>query len=359
MKMLWCVLIVTLISLTGVMCTSTESMTDRPSTQQSHRGPRGMYQPYQDRRGPQIKDLGDVDTYIINLNPEECTVHIENKLNTSSTYREKVNREEKVREITINSVANHAVGEFPNDGNPNSISVHEMSFTIPLNPTIASSITPGQGYESAVLFSGVSIDPFTGEFFVGTDGHMNREWNITTLTKAADLGLDCNNAHVQPTGKYHYHGTPSAYLRDLGADGTQMVKLGYAADGFPLYYKYGYDDNGVIQSYKSGYVLKDGKREGDGVTAPDGFYNGTYFKDYIYDDTMSDLDACNGKWGKTPESDNEYYYLITDNFPSAPLCFSGIPSTDLSKRRGGGPGMGPRGPRGPGQGRPHPPRRGE
>ena len=26
-----------------------------------------------------------------------------------------------------------------------------------------------------------------------------------------DIGLDCNTAHVQPTGKYHYHGVPSLH----------------------------------------------------------------------------------------------------------------------------------------------------
>ncbi len=84
------------------------------------------------------------------------------------------------------------------------------------------------GYTFGVLFSGVAVDPYTGEFFEGSNG-INMDWNITTLQSTRSLGLDCNNAHVQPTGRYHYHGSPSKYIEDLGiANGTQMVKVGYA-----------------------------------------------------------------------------------------------------------------------------------
>ena len=45
------------------------------------------------------------------------------------------------------------------------------------------------GYTFGVLFSGVTIDPFTAEFFI-ENGQQNRDWNITTLTNAVNLGLD-------------------------------------------------------------------------------------------------------------------------------------------------------------------------
>lgn len=280
-------------------------------------------------------DYQTEDSYIINLNPDDCDVDIETKLGKSSVYAEELDQKKGLRQITINSIASHKVGAFPNPGNPNTIRESKMSFSIPLKPTVAKKSTSAQGFDSGVLFSGVNIDPFTAEFFIGTDGSMNPRWNITTLTSTENLGLDCNNAHVQPTGKYHYHGTPSAYLFELGADGTEMVKVGYAADGFPIYYKYGYDQNGSIVAHESGYSLKLGDRPGDGKTAPDGTYNGRYFNDYEYLVGISELDACNGRWGKTPESDEEYYYVITDNFPSVPLCFTGTPSAELNKRMGG------------------------
>ncbi|MDC8005999.1 YHYH protein [Aureisphaera galaxeae] len=264
-------------------------------------------------------------TFSINLDASTCTTAI----STNSIYSEVVNTGSDTRVITINSIPEHLVGSFPNAGNPNTISEQNFSYSLDLTPSLASTTTRAQGYEFGVLYSGVSMDPFTAEFFIGTNG-VNMDWNITTLTNSVNLGLDCNNAHVQPTGKYHYHGTPSAYVADLGIDGSEMVKVGYAADGFPIYYKYGYDDDGnTIMALESGYQLLEGARPGDGLTAPDGCYDGTYFQDYEYVNGTSLLDECNGRFGKTPESDDEYYYVITDNFPSSPLCFSGTPSNDF------------------------------
>ena len=60
--------------------------------------------------------------------------------------------------------------------------------------------------------------------------------------------------------------------------------------------------------------------------------------------------------GKTPESDNEYYYVITDNFPSTPICFSGTPSSDFIHKQdimGSGPNdFRHRGDKPPGRGQP-------
>lgn len=267
--------------------------------------------------------------FTINLNPAECNIDIQSQLSTSSIYSETISG--TTRTITINGIASHNVGVFPNMGNPNTISESSETYTMTTNPQPATNSISGQGYTTAVLFSGVAVDPFTAEFFMGSSG-VNMNWNITTLQSTTSLGLDCNNAHVQPTGRYHYHGTPSAYLESLGMiDGSQMLKVGYAADGFPVYYKYGYATDGLtMESYQSGYQLKTVERGGDGNSAPDGCPDGYYFQDYEYVNGTSELDACNGKFGKTPESDNEYYYVITDNFPSVPICFSGIPDDSFN-----------------------------
>lgn len=269
-------------------------------------------------------------TFTINLDPNTCNV----TLNETPQLTTSTNTNNDTRTFTSNAIPNHQVGAFPNPGNPNTISAQSFSLSVDLTPQIASSTTSAQGYIVGVLLNGVPIEPYTAEFFRGSSGSTNRDWNITTLTTTVNLGLDCNNAHVQPTGLYHYHGTPSAYLQDLGVDGTEMVKVGYAADGFPIYYKYAYvDDGNTIEAMESGYQLKAGDRGGDGVTAPSGCHDGTYFQDYEYVNGSSQLDACNGRWGKTPESESEYYYIITDNFPSSPLCFSGTPSASSRKGR--------------------------
>lgn len=268
-------------------------------------------------------------TFSINLDPNDCQIDIAAELGTSSQYEESITG--TTRNITINGIASHNVGTFPNNGNPNTIRAISKSYQMTTNPSLASNITQGQGYEFGILFSGATMDPYTAEFFQTSTGGFNREWNITTLTNAVNLGLDCNNAHVQPTGKYHYHGTPSAYVDELGIDGSKMVKVGYAGDGFPIYYKYVFDDSGDnIITMESAYELKDGSRPGDGDAAPDGCYDGMYFQDYEYVEGKTTLDECNGMFGITPDAPGgEYFYVITDNFPSLPLCFSGSPDNSF------------------------------
>ena len=192
-------------------------------------------------------------------------------------------------------------------------------------PETASYHTAGSDYTFGVLFSGVTLLAYTERNYTGALGKLD-DWNITALQATYDFGLDCNNGHVDPNGKYHYHGTPSALIAGLGINGTEMIKIGYAADGFPIYYKYGYDSDGsTLIALESGYRLKTDDRGGDGITAPAGCPDGLYIQDYEYFYGESKLDACNGRFGKTPEAEEEYYYVITDNFPSVPLCFSGTP----------------------------------
>jgi len=291
-------------------------------------------------------------TFSIYLSSESCKVD----MSLGHLYTEEIDEAKGIRIIYANGIPEHKTGVFPNHGNPNTISAHQVRYEIPLQPIAAAAQIPGMGIRTGILFSGVELDPFTGEFFIGKNGP-NRDWNITTLTTAVNLGLDCNNAHVQPTGKYHYHGTPNAYLEELGVDGSKMIKLGYAADGYPIYYKYAYNASGELQPFESGYALKEGERPGDGINAPNGVYDGTYFQDYEYRNGLSELDACNGRTGKTPESESEYYYLITDNFPSSPICFHAEPSKDFNNFGGEAP-VGEVQNQGPSRGQGMPPRGG-
>ena len=269
--------------------------------------------------------------FTINLDPTDCAIDIQVGLATSSVYSESILG--TTRSITVNGIANHFVGVFPNSSNPNTIAEIVENYTMTTAPELATNVTNGQGYTMAVYFSGVVGEPYTAEYFIGADGTVNRNWNMTTLQSERSLGLDCNNAHVQPSGRYHYHGTPSNYISLEGIDGSEMVKIGYAADGFPIYYKYAYADDGfTIEELSSGYQLKTTERGGDGISAPDGCPNGLYFQDYEYVEGISSLDECNGKFGRTPESDDEYFYVVTDNFPSSPLCFTGTPDSSFSFR---------------------------
>lgn len=253
------------------------------------------------------------------------------------------------RTISSNSIPNHMVGLFGGGQgslNPNAISEQSEVYNISINPSIATTLTPllsttGQGsnagpqYSFGVLLNGVELDPVAAEPFPHQgmmSPNVNWEWNLEALN--VNLGLDCNNAHVQPTGKYHYHGSPILFLQNLNIPANLMTLIGYAADGFPIYYKYAYttatDNSSTVIEMTSSYQLKSGNRQGDGITAPCDIYNGIYSNDYEYISELGTLDEANGRTGVTPEYPaGTYYYVITDDFPSIPRYFRGTPSNDF------------------------------
>ena len=247
-----------------------------------------------------------------------------------------------LRTITANNIPQHDVGLFGNQIgslNPNAIMPQNSSYEIDLTPSKASSLTQlldnGPTYSFGILFNGVEVDPVAAEPWPHTKpvtASHNWEWNLEA--SMVNIGLDCNNAHVQPTGKYHYHGTPGLYLVSLSNNVTDMLHIGYAADGFPIYYKYGYtnanDSNSLLMTLSPSYQLKSGERPGDGNTAPCGEYTGVYTADFEYIAGLGDLDECNGRDGVTPEFPNgTYYYVITDSYPGIPRCFVGTPLLDF------------------------------
>lgn len=264
-----------------------------------------------------------------------------------SQYSESINGTS--RTINTNNIPNHMVGLFGNVAgsiNPNAISEQSESYSVTTTPSVIASLTPlilttgtfpnaGPQYEFGILLNGVVLDPIAAEPFPH-EGAMstsaNWEWNLEATN--VRIGLDCNNAHVQPTGKYHYHGSPTLYLENLNIPIDKMTLVGYAADGFPIYYKYAYetgtDENSLVIEMISSYQLKTGNRPGDGVTAPCDLYNGVYSNDYEFSEGLGTLDEANGRTGVTPEYPNgTYYYVLTDDFPNIPRYFRGTPSQDF------------------------------
>jgi hypothetical protein len=250
-----------------------------------------------------------------------------------------------IRTFRSNGIPNHKTGIFGGGTgslNPNAITEQNVIVSITTNPQKTNSITPllnlntGPAYSFGILLNGVEIDPVAAEPWPHIRGFSlnasNWNWNLDAM--AINLGLDCNNAHVQPTGKYHYHGAPTLFLQELNAPMNEMTLLGYAADGFPIYHKYGYNNannaNSGIKELASSYQLKKGERPGDGDSAPCGAYSGIYSNDYEYIACSGDLDECNGRTGITPEyPQGTYYYVITEQFPFVSRCFVGSPSADF------------------------------
>jgi hypothetical protein len=247
------------------------------------------------------------------------------------------------RVITANNIPDHNVGLFGGgigSLNPNAISEQDETYTITLNPSDTGDLTATLGangpvYRFGVLLNGVELDPVAAEPFPHegiTSPNVNWEWNLEAIN--VQIGLDCNSAHVQASGQYHYHGKPTLYLEGLNISAADMTLIGYAADGFPIYYKYAYSDatdiNSGVVEMTSSYQLKTGERPGDGVTAPCGVYTGVYSADYEYIEGNGTLDETNGREGVTPEyPEGTFYYVLTDEFPSIPRYFRGTPSNDF------------------------------
>ena len=238
------------------------------------------------------------------------------------------------RIIESNGIPDHLIGAFPNSGNPHTVTEQSYRYTIPLNPSPSPSVVPVGRYTFGVALNGVRFDPGAAEFYLG-----NREsgWQYEALSGAVSLGIDESNAHVQPTGSYHYHGLPDLYLEKLGLNPNQHSPLvGWAADGFPIYAIYGYKDPNnqysEIIELNSSYQLKSGLRP-SGNDQPGGSYDGTFVADYEYVAGSGDLDQCNGRHTVTPEYPNgTYAYFLTNSWPVIPRYFYGQPSKDFQKR---------------------------
>lgn len=242
------------------------------------------------------------------------------------------------RYISANGIPDHATGQFPNSGNPHSISAQNYDFKIPTDPTKNSQPTSATGLLFGVALNGVPFDPATAEFW--DNGQLVRgtptDWNYEAIGGAMNLGLDSSNAHVQPNGAYHYHGIPNGVMDQFKHTGAPLL-IGYAADGFPIYGPYGYSDaddaTSNLEELHSSYQLKQGERPSD---APDGSYDGTFTADFQYVAGTGDLDQCNGRTGVTAEyPDGTYYYVLTEDFPFVPRCLWGDVDSSFDTKRGG------------------------
>lgn len=244
------------------------------------------------------------------------------------------------RIMITNALPNHETGEFPRKGNPNRISAQKKTYTFPLNPIYTGK--PNFVREPGVALNGVKFEPGTAEVVVCDTGE---NYRIEAFQDLVNLGLDFNNAHVQPTGAYHYHGTPTSVIEKFDT-GTDLVHVGFAHDGFPIYYS-------KSGKYKSSYQLKDGSREGENCiyTNPKntidvsvgGHHDGTYGSDFEFKEGLGDLDPCNGI-----TIDGKYMYLVTKEFPYVSRCLMG--TYDEPRRHGPPNGARRNGPR---RGRPN------
>lgn len=245
-----------------------------------------------------------------------------------------IDERQGVRFVRADGLPNHATGQFPNRSNPNRISAQSYYFRMPLKPAKtgrAAYYRPNHLFGVAV--NGVVFDPNTAEFW---NDDRRSGWMIEALSGSRPLGIDQNNAHVQPDGSYHYHGVPTGLVEKLGVKGWPVL-VGWAADGFAIY---------VDDTARSSWRLKAQRDAGGPAGRPDG----TYSLDYEYVRSLGDLDECNGREAVTAEfPQGAYHYVVTAKFPHVPRCFMGTADASFVKQGGPPPG-------GPGGRRPPPPR---
>jgi len=238
------------------------------------------------------------------------------------------------RVLQSNGVADHAVGRFPNQGNPNAISAQNYQFRVPAQPQLAGRTTPLGMHDFGLAVNGVPFDPGAAEWYLG---NRNGGWQYEPLSGAVPLGIDDNHAHVQPNGAYHYHGLPTLLLDKLTNSNQHSSLVGWAADGFPIYALYGYQQTDNNQSsiieMSSSYQLKTGSRPSRSGN-PSGSFDGTFVEDYTYVSGSGSLDECNGRITVTPEfPQGTYAYFLTESWPVIPRCYKGTPSTDFTLQR--------------------------
>ncbi|WP_152630590.1 YHYH protein [Thalassospira sp. HJ] len=242
----------------------------------------------------------------------------------------------RYRYINSNAIPDHATGSFPNSKNPNSIKAQSLEFRLPLNPAKAGRFSSIDHMSFGVAVNGVPFDPYTAEFW---QRDRQSGWRYEAISPTVDLGLDQNNAHVQPDGTYHYHGLPKGLIKSWSPD-QHSIRIGFAADGFPIYAMFGYsnpnDPASSVVAVRSSWRVKSGTRP----NGPGGTYDGTYGEDFEYVQGLGDLDEANGRETVTPEYPNgTYAYFVTESFPFIPRLLAGMPDRSFAKGQGGmGPG---------------------
>ncbi len=257
----------------------------------------------------------------------------------SNSYSESVNGD--TRTITTNGIPTH---DFRNQIPMivNELNSSTKIFLVDATPSKAASvsyITDGGSpqWKFGVAKNGVPLDPAPAQPFIFENtetGEFNFDWVFEPNWNMEAVGLDCAIAHVQPDGTYHYHGDPAIYadqlLDGLGAGTTTPttpVQIGWAADGYPVLYKYGPDGAGGIALLEPSYQIKSGERPGDGVSEPCGEYNGKYTNDFEFVSGAGDLDECNGiSRNIMIEGETyDYFYVVTEGFPVISRCLVGTP----------------------------------
>lgn len=201
--------------------------------------------------------------------------------------------------FTSNSIPNH---DFKDGGNFANVTQEVVDiFEVVQSPVFSSTpVALSLTYDNAIMLNGVKLDMLAvacygvgagplGQEKIGC-GDVGTPWRYDPMSLLNNFGTDSHNAHTQPDGAYHYHGSPKV----LFVEGVESPVIGFVADGFPIFDPY-INDNRTVRAVISSYTLKPGARvnqAGEGAFST-GNYDETFRDDYTYTG-QGDLDECNG-----------------------------------------------------------------
>lgn len=253
--------------------------------------------------------------------------------------------------VQANDIPNH---DF-NDAQANfatNVSEQVSSYVIASQPQQAQNITNlNLGVTNAVMLKGVAVDLMAAACYgVGNEGlgqekigcgadQIDNPWRYDPMSTLNSFGTDEHNAHVQPDGTYHYHGSPMAmYDLDCETNGVSSPVIGFSADGFPIFGPCFQDpQTNLVHKAQSSFALKanGGVRQAvAGYTTPivgvgviaSSHYDGQFRGDYEFQLGLGDLDECNGM-----TIAGQYGYYITDSYPWVLNCYKGELDASFTK----------------------------
>ncbi len=153
-----------------------------------------------------------------------------------------------------------------------------IDVTIPIVPVDASSpVETGNGAIGVAISGAVFFDPYEG------DGSATVANDDNSVIEGVPF-IDACGGHPIPNGStYHYHGVPICITDAVDTPGEHSVIIGYLFDGYPIY----------------------GPQDVDG-------------------EEPTDLDACMGHVGDTPEfAEATYHYHVSSTANYISECLKG------------------------------------
>ena len=148
------------------------------------------------------------------------------------------------RVIVSNGIARPCRRPVPEQRQPEChLGAEALSFRVPATPQTDRRADRRVARQiRRIAVNGVPFDPGAAEYW--NRNPQVRAGSTRRMGGGINLGVDSQNAHVQPTGAYHYHGIPAALAARVHGGGHGQL-IGWAADGFPIYIRTGYGDPSV------------------------------------------------------------------------------------------------------------------